>query len=58
MLAAAAFFSIIVGVVEVGPNRCEVNLLNPDRTIDTFVTTCSYIVNEHVIIPFRAPYGP
>lgn len=58
MLAAAAFVSIVVGVVEVAPNRCEVNLLNPDKTINTFETVCSYIVDEDVTIPFRAPYGP
>ena len=57
-MLAAAFVSVVVGLVEVAPNRCEVDLLNPDQTIYTFETGCDYVTAEQVTVPYRAPYGP
>jgi len=57
-MLAAAFVSVVVGIVEVAPNRCQVDLLNPNDSIHTFETDCSYVTAEQVIIPYRAPYGP
>jgi len=52
------FLALVVGLMEVSPNMCQVDLLNPDNTIDTFEVKCEYMVNEEVVIPYRAPYGP
>ena len=55
----STFVSVVVGLMEVGPNVCQVDLYNPDKTIHTFKTKCEYIVTtDRVTIPHRAPYGP
>ena len=57
-MLSAAFVATIVGVMEVAPNTCQVNLFNPDKTVHTFEVDCSYVVDERFTIPYRAPYGP
>jgi len=57
-MLATTFISLVVGVVQVGPNTCRVDLLNPNNTIHSFETKCEYISPEHVVVPYRAPYGP
>ena len=53
------FVAMIVGLMEVGPGVCQLELLNPDGTINTSEVKCEYIVpSEHVVIPYRSPGGP
>lgn len=39
--------SLVVGVVEIGPGQCQVELLNPDGSINTSVVGCEWIVPEY-----------
>ena len=49
--AAVAFNATIVGVVEVAPGKCQVDLLNPPELhekvapINTITVDCDYILN-------------
>lgn len=49
LAAATAFTATVVGVVEVGPNVCQVDLLNPPEyhdvvpAINTITVPCNYI---------------
>lgn len=53
------FVAMIVGLVEIGPGVCQLELLNPDGTINTSKVSCDAIVpTEEVTIPYRAPGGP
>ena len=57
-MSSFALLTILVGVVEVGPNLCQVDLYHPNKTIHTFQTKCDLIIKEDVVVPYRAPYGP
>ena len=37
----------VVGVMEVAPGICQVDLLNPDKTINTFEVKCEYVVTGY-----------
>ena len=41
------FFAIVVGVMEVGPGICQMELLSPDGTINTSEVKCEYIVENY-----------
>ena len=38
--------TIVAGLVQIGPDVCRVDLLNPDKTIYSFQTKCELIVDE------------
>ena len=38
--------TIVVGLMQIAPNICQVNLLNPDLTLYTFRTKCSIIIKQ------------
>ena len=40
------FTSVIVGLVEIGPGVCQLELLNADGTINVSEVKCEYVVNE------------
>ena len=49
----------IVGLFEFAPGMCQMELLNPDGTINTSHVKCTDVVpTELVTIPYRAPGGP
>ena len=53
------FVAMIVGLVEIGPGLCQMELLNPDGSINTSRVSCDAIIpSEEVVIPHRAPGGP
>ena len=39
--------AIVVGVMEVSPGVCQVDLLNPDQTLHTFEAPCEYIAENY-----------
>ena len=39
--------AMVVGVMEVSPGICQVDLLNPDKTLDTFEVKCEYVVTGY-----------
>ena len=39
--------AMIVGVMEVSPGICQMELLNPDGTINTSEVKCEYIVPNY-----------
>lgn len=41
------FVAIVVGVMEVSPGICQMELLNPDGTINTSEVKCEYIVEGY-----------
>ena len=41
------FIATIVGVVEIAPGVCQMDLLNPDLTINTSQVGCEYIVPNY-----------
>ena len=43
----AFFVATIVGVVEVAPGICQMELLNPDGSINTSEVKCEYIVQNY-----------
>ena len=53
------FLALIVGLMEVSPGICQMELINPDGTIDTSEVGCEYIIpTEQVTIPYRHAGGP
>jgi len=40
--------TIVVGLVQITPNVCQVNLLNPDLTLYTYRTVCDMIVQKKI----------
>ena len=53
------FVAMIVGLVEIGPGVCQLELLNPDGTLNTSRVSCEDVVPaEKVVVPYRAPGGP
>ena len=36
----------VVGVVEVGPGVCQMDLLNPDNTTNTSLVSCEAIISN------------
>lgn len=53
------FVAMIVGLMEISPGVCQMELLNPDGTINTSRVSCDAIVpSEQVVIPWRASGGP
>lgn len=53
------FVAMIVGLVEFAPGMCQMELLNPDGTINTSQVKCTDVVPaELVSVPYRAPGGP
>ena len=59
--AATAFTSTVVGVVEVGPGVCQVDLLNPPalhhviEPITTFKIDCDYVTEHREPIQIEDP---
>ena len=43
--------AVVVGVMEVEPGRCQVELLNPDQTIDTTLVSCYAISPTYEPLP-------
>ena len=41
--------TIVAGLMQIGPNMCQVDLLHPDNTIDTFVTKCELIISPDLL---------
>ena len=53
------FVAMIVGLMEIGPGVCQMELLNPDGTINTSRVSCEYLVpTEEPTIPYRHSGGP
>ena len=53
------FVAMIVGLFEFAPGMCQMELLNPDGTINTSQVKCTDVVPaELVSVPYRAPGGP
>jgi hypothetical protein len=40
--------TIVVGLVQIAPNVCRVDLLNPDLTLYTYRTVCDMIVQKKI----------
>ena len=40
-------FATLVGVVEVGPGICQMDLLNPDKTIHTSYVSCEAVIPDY-----------
>jgi len=50
---------MVVGLIEVSPGVCQMELLNQDGTINTSEVKCEYIIpTERVAIPYRHSGGP
>ena len=43
----AFVIATVVGVVEVAPGVCQMELLNPDRTINTSLVDCEMIAENY-----------
>ena len=39
--------AIIVGVMEVGPGVCQVDVLNIDGTLDTSEVRCAHVIQDY-----------
>lgn len=46
----AFVIATVVGVVEVAPGVCQMELLNPDRTINTSLVDCEMIAENYTEI--------
>ncbi len=46
-MISAFIVAMVVGVVEVGPGVCQMELLNPDGTINTSLVPCEDIVQNY-----------
>ena len=40
--------TIVVGLAQIAPNVCQVNLLNPDLTLYTYQTKCDMIIQKEI----------
>ena len=40
--------TIVVGLVQIAPNVCQVDLLNPDLTLYTYQTKCDMIIQKEI----------
>ena len=40
--------TIVVGLMQIGPNVCQVDLLNPDLTLYTYRTKCDIITQKEI----------
>ena len=50
--------ALVVGLVEIGPGVCQMDLLNPDGTTNTSRVPCEVFVPlEEPTIPHRHPGG-
>lgn len=47
----AFIVATVVGVMEVSPGICQMELLNPDGTINTSEVKCEYIVPNYEPLP-------
>ena len=47
----AFIVATVVGVMEVSPGICQMELLNPDGTINTSEVKCEYIVPDYEPLP-------
>lgn len=47
----AFIVATVVGVLEVSPGICQMELLNPDGTINTSEVRCEYIVPAYEPLP-------
>ena len=47
----AFIVATVVGVMEVSPGICQMELLNPDGTINTSEVKCEYIVPGYEPLP-------
>ena len=53
-MSVSFLVATIVGVMEVSPGICQMELLNPDGTINTSEVKCEYIVpNYEPIFPLN-----
>jgi len=43
------FIAMIVGLVEIAPGMCRMELLNPNDTIDTSIVKCADIVQSDLV---------
>ena len=39
--------TIVVGLMEVGPGVCQIDLMHPDRSIDQFYTKCELVAENY-----------
>ena len=46
-MISAFIVAIVVGVMEVGPGVCQMDLLNPDNTINTSLVPCEDIIQDY-----------
>lgn len=47
MTMIAFLVSTIVGLVEISPGICQMELLNPDGTINTSEVKCEYLIHNY-----------
>jgi hypothetical protein len=40
--------TIVVGLAQIAPNVCQVNLLHPDLTLYTYSTKCDMIIQKEI----------
>jgi hypothetical protein len=40
--------TIVVGLVQIAPNVCQVDLLHPDLTLYTYQTKCDMIIQKEI----------
>ena len=40
--------TIVVGLMQIGSNVCQVDLLNPDLTLYTYKTKCDMIIQKEI----------
>ena len=40
--------TIVVGLMQIAPNVCQVDLLNPDLTLYTYQTKCDMIIQKEI----------
>ena len=45
--------TIVVGLMQIGPNVCQVDLLNPDLTLYTYQTKCDMIIQKEIYYESR-----
>jgi len=41
--------TIVVGLIQIAPNICRVDILNPDMSIDVFNTKCEILFEESIL---------